>query len=138
VTIRSTAAGVRATIGGVRVRLRHLHFQERTFTWRATIGHVRMSGNCHRCVRVRVWGDRHGRALQADLLSTAAPGPYGACATDWSYPTSGDVRLLVEGALRQGWDPAVRGGTHRMSERDGRGLGLSGFVVTDRVVAPEG
>ncbi|WP_433220295.1 hypothetical protein ACQP00_17575 [Dactylosporangium sp. CS-047395] len=47
------------------------------------------------------------------------------------------MRLLVEGALRQGWDPGVRGGTHRMTERDGRELALAGFVLTDRVVEPD-
>ncbi|GLY37346.1 hypothetical protein Amsp01_033700 [Amycolatopsis sp. NBRC 101858] len=120
----------------MRTRLRHLHSGDRDYTWRATIGSVRGDGvDVHRCVRVRVWGaGKNGRALEADLLSTATSVGWTPAATDGSYPASGDVRRLVEHALALGWDPDARGGTFLLTEETGPEL--AGFLVTDRVRDP--
>ena len=76
----------------LRTRLRRLHIDGRTFVWRAEIRHVQGSGDCHRCVRVRVWGSgKNGQVLQADLLSLSWPSQWGACTTDGTYPASADA-----------------------------------------------
>ncbi|WP_249999164.1 integrase [Actinoplanes sp. M2I2] len=124
----------------MRTRLRRIRLDGRTYTWRAEIGHVRGSGDCHRCVRLRAWGaGKTGRALQADLLSTAWPAPSGACATDGSYPTTAEVRAIITYALGQGWPPDRRGGTFVLSEREHAArFALPGFLLTDRLRTAEG
>ncbi|MBU2669183.1 integrase [Actinoplanes bogorensis] len=124
----------------MRIRLRHLRIGARVFAWRAEISHVRGSGDCHRCIRVRIWGDgRTSRALQADLLSLAWPAPWGACATDGAYPTSDDVRAIIEYALGHSWRPDQRGGTFVLSERDHAArFRRPGFLLTDRLRTPDG
>lgn len=124
----------------MRTRLRRLRVGGRDFTWRAEITHVPGSGDCHRAIRVRAWGaGPAGRALQADLLSLTWPAPWGACASDSAYPTPSDVRALILRGLGQGWDPEVRGGTFRLSERDhADGFALPGFLLTDRLATPGG
>ncbi|MEV4534574.1 integrase [Asanoa sp. NPDC049518] len=120
----------------MRIRLRRLRVDGRVFAWRAEIRHVRGSGDCHRCIRVRVWGDgKTSQVLQADLLSTYWPAPWGACAADGSYPTPSDVRVLIDHALRRGWRPEQRGGRFLVSEH--AGLVLPGFLVTDRLRTPD-
>ena len=54
----------------VRTRLRQVRIGARTFVWRAEIRHVQGSGDCHRCIRLRVWGA--GKTSQAlpDFLLT--------------------------------------------------------------------
>ncbi|GGN23170.1 hypothetical protein FHR83_002721 [Actinoplanes campanulatus] len=117
----------------MRTRLRRLRIDGRDYTWRAEIGHVQGDGDCHRCVRVRVWGTgKTGCALQADLLSLTWPAPWGACAADGAYPTPEDVRALVAHGLRLGWDPGHRGGTFPLPES----VTLPGFVVTARMRDP--
>ena|SRR5690349_13232353 len=122
----------------MRTRLRHLRHGSRVFTWRAEIRHVRGDKDCHRCVRVRVWGaGKNGQALQADLLSLFV-GPWG-CATDGSYPTPADVRALIVYALRNGWDPERRGGTYALTEmQHGETFTLTDFLLTDRLRTPFG
>ena len=72
----------------MRERLRRLHIDGREFVWKAAIRHVPGEGDCHRGIRLRVWGSgKNGRILQADLLSKSWPAPWGACATDDAYPT---------------------------------------------------
>jgi hypothetical protein len=107
--------------------------------WRAEIQHVHGSGDCHRCIRVRAWGaGKNSRALQADLLSLAWPAPWGACATDGAYPTSADVRAVIDYALDHGWQPEVRGGTFVLSEREHAArFSLPDFLLTDRLCTPE-
>ena len=109
----------------------------RSFVWRAEIRCVPGSADCHRCVRVRVWGaGKNGRALQADLLSMAWPAPWGACATDGAYPTVSDLRAVVGYAIAHGWDPMLTGGTFALAESDD--FALPGFLLTDRLRTPEG
>ncbi|GAB7038936.1 MULTISPECIES: integrase [Catenuloplanes] len=122
-----------------RIRLRHLHADGHAFTWRAAITHVRGTSDCHRAVLVRVWGPagKTGCVLRADLISTAGPSPWGYCATDGSYPTSGHVRALIDHALAHGWDPARRGGEFTLSERAHPALVLDGFLLTDRLWDPD-
>ncbi|XVU26377.1 integrase [Actinoplanes sp. CA-054009] len=124
----------------MRTRLRRLHIGARSFAWRAVIDHVPGSGDCHRCVRVRAWGGgKTGRALQADLLSTSWPAPWGACATDGAYPTSADIRATIDYALRNGWQPDRRGGLFVLSEADHASrFTLPGFLLTDRLHTPHG
>ncbi|WP_433378376.1 integrase [Actinoplanes sp. CA-142083] len=122
----------------MRIRLRRLHIGERAFVWRAEIGHVEGSSDCHRRIRVRVWGGgRNGQALQADLLSTAWGTPWTACATDGSYPTSGDVRALIDFGLAHGWEPDRRGGTFVLPEESGFALPAS-FTGNWLVMEPGG
>jgi hypothetical protein len=123
----------------MRKRLRRLHIEGRTFVWRAEIRHVQGSGDCHRCLRLRVWGNgRTSRVLQADLLSLAWPAPWGACATDGSYPTAADVRVVIAHALDHGWDPELIGAQFVLSERaHADGFVLPGFVLTDRLRTPD-
>jgi len=122
----------------VRIRLRRLHVGARAFGWRAEIRHVRGSGDCHRCIRLRVWAaGRTIRALQADLLSRTWPAPWGACATDDAYPAAADVRALIAYALGHGWHPAERGGTFVLSEAF-HAFSLPGFLLTDRLQTENG
>ncbi|MFI0351329.1 hypothetical protein [Actinomadura sp. 9N407] len=117
-------------------RLRKLHIDGRTFVWKATIRHVPGEGDCHRGIRLRVWGSgKNGRILQADLLSKSWPGPWGACATDDAYPTLADVRTVIGYGLKHGWDPDARGGFHLLTERD-HDWELPGFLLTDRLLDP--
>jgi hypothetical protein len=119
----------------VRTRLRRLRIDARAFVWRAEIRHVPTDNDCHRCIRVRAWGDdKCGRALQADLLSATWPSPWVVCATDGAYPTSGDVRALICYALEHGWQPELRGGEFILSEREHSArFSLPGFLLTDRL-----
>ncbi|MCP2347621.1 hypothetical protein [Nonomuraea roseoviolacea] len=118
-------------------RLRTLSTGGREFVWTADIRHVSGSGDCHRCVRLRVWGSgKNGRALQADLLSNGLA-PWG-CATDNSYPLPSDVRAVIERGLAAGWDPDARGGTFLLTEREhAPDWELPGFLLTDRLQDPE-
>jgi hypothetical protein len=117
-----------------RVRLRRLRVDGAEFTWYAEIGHVRGSADCHRCIRVRIWGGgKSGRALQADLLSLTWPSPWSVCATDGAYPVPSDIRALIRHGLSVGWDPGHRGGTFLLSERHEPPLTLPGFLLTDRL-----
>lgn len=122
----------------VRMRLRRVRIGARTFVWRAEIRHVRGSGDCHRCIRLRVWGaGKTSRALQADLLSAAWPAPWGACATDGTYPTVSDVGAVISHALKHGWQSQQRGGTFLLSEQEhGAGFSLPDFLLTDRLRTP--
>jgi hypothetical protein len=101
--------------------------------WSARIHHVAGERDCHRCVRLRVWGaGKNSRALQADLLSKAVL-PWG-CATDSAYPTPADVRSVIDYALASGWDPDLVGGTFFLSEREhASAFELAGFLLTDRL-----
>jgi len=124
----------------VRTRLRRLRIGVSTYVWRAEIHHVRGSADCHRCIRVRVWGaGKTSRALQADLLSVAWPAPWGACATDGAYPAPADVRAIIGFALDHGWRPELRGGTFVLAEREHADrFSLPDFLLTDRLRTPEG
>ena len=136
---RVAAEGGRSTreVTYVRTRLRQVRIGARSFMWRAEIRHVQGSGDCHRCIRLRVWGaGKTSRALQADLLSVAWPAPWGACATDGAYPTPSDIRAVISHALEHGWQPERRGGTFVLSEH-GAGLTLPDFLLTDRLRTPD-
>lgn len=124
----------------MRTRLRRLRIGAATFVWRAEIDHVKGSADCHRCIRIRAWGNgKTSQALQADLLSLTWPAPWGACATDGAYPTTTDIRALIRFALDHGWRPEVRGGTFVLSEREHADqFRLPGFLVTDRLRTSEG
>ncbi|MEU1966448.1 integrase [Micromonospora sediminicola] len=124
----------------MRTRLRRLWTDGRVFVWRAEIQDVSGSSDCHRCVRVRVWGaGKTSRALQADLLSTTWGTPWPPCLVDGAYPASADVRAVVDYALRHGWQPEQRGGTFVLSEREhADGFRLPGFLLTDRLRGPAG
>jgi hypothetical protein len=126
-------------VTGMRTRLRRITVDARPFAWRAEIRHAQGSGDCHRCIRVRAWGaGKTGEALQADLLSLAWPAPWGACATDGSYPTPADVRALIAYALDHGWQPQRQGGTFVLSEREHAArFSLPGFLLTDRLHTPD-
>ena len=121
-------------------RLRRIRVDGRPYTWRAQISHVQGSGDCHRCIRVRAWGaGKTGQALQADLLSLTWPAPWGACATDGSYPTPADVRAIIRHAVESDWQPHRRGGTFVLSEREHAArFALPGFLLTDRLRTPDG
>lgn len=122
------------------IRLRTLRIGSRAFTWHATIHHVAGSGDCHRCLRVRVWGaGKNGRALQADLLSGTWPSRWGSCCTDTAFPASGAVKILIRYALGHGWDPELRGGTFLLSEADHDAeFTLPGYLLTDRLGSAAG
>ncbi|MGS2648095.1 hypothetical protein [Streptosporangium sp. G12] len=117
----------------MRTRLRKLYAGGREFVWAGKIHHVAGERDCHRCVRLRVWGaGKNNRALQADLLSKAVL-PWG-CATDGAYPTSMDVRTVIDYALTHGWDPDLVGGTFFLSENEHASeFELAGFLLTDRL-----
>ena len=122
----------------MRTRLRELHASGRAFAWKASIGCAPGPGDCHRCIRLRVWGaGKNSRALQADLLSTTWPAPQGAWASDAAYPTADDVRAVISYGLAHGWDPDARGGTFLLTEREhAHALELTSFLVTDRLQDP--
>ena len=107
--------------------------------WAAQICHVPGDGDCHRCIRVRIWGaGKNSHALQADLLSKSWGLPWEACATDGAYPASGDVRSIIDYALAHGWAPDLVGGTFVLSEREHASqFELAGFLLTDRLHDPE-
>jgi hypothetical protein len=102
------------------------------------IRHLQGEADCHRCIRVRVWGaGKTSRVVQADLLSKAWPAPWGACATDGAYPMAADVRAVIELALAAGWDPDAVGGVFVLTEAvHGVGWELPGFLLTDRLGDP--
>ncbi|MFI9552104.1 hypothetical protein [Nonomuraea endophytica] len=115
----------------MRARLRRLKAGERQFIWMGRISHVAGDGDCHRCVRLRVWGaGKNSQVLQADLLSKAVL-PWG-CATDDSYPTPKDVREVIDCALAHGWNPDLVGGAFFLGE-DASEFELAGFLLTDRL-----
>ncbi|MEV5212388.1 integrase [Micromonospora sp. NPDC053740] len=115
----------------MRARLRQIHIDGHTFTWRAALHSVQVKGFHHRAVYVRAWGSggRNGQKLEADLLS--APGPY---VVDNGYPTPADVRAVIICGLKSGWRPEQRGGTLVLSDREhGANFAASGFRLTDPV-----
>ncbi|MEV0199841.1 hypothetical protein [Nonomuraea sp. NPDC050691] len=120
-------------------RLRTLRTGGGEFVWKAEIRHVAGSGDCHRCVRLRVWGaGKNGRALQADLLSKSFGTPWGACVTDNAHPLPSDVLAVIERGLAAGREPDARGGTFLLTERDhAPDWELPDFLVTDRLQDPE-
>ena len=122
----------------MKTRLRRLHVNGRTCTWTASICHIPGELDCHRGIRLRVWGSgKNGQALQADLLSKTQPGPWGACATDDAYPTSGDVRAVIDYALTHGWQPNAVGGTFPLTESaHAATFDLPDFLLTDRLQNP--
>lgn len=121
----------------MRTRLRKLRTGGREFVWKADIRHVLGERDCHRCIRVRVWGaGKNSRALQADLLSKTWGSPWGACAADGAYPERGDVRVLIEHALAYGWEPDAVGGTHFLTEQEHTTFELPAFLLTDRLRVP--
>jgi hypothetical protein len=117
----------------VRVRLRKLYAGGREFVWMGRIYHVAGERDCHRCIRLRVWGaGKNSRVLQADLLSKAVL-PWG-CATDCTYPTPKDVRRVINYALTHGWDPGLVGGAFFLSENEHASeFELADFLLTDRL-----
>lgn len=117
----------------MRRRLRKLSVSGREFTWSGRVLHVAGKRDCHRCVRLRIWGaGKNGWALQADLLSKAVL-PWG-CATDGAYPHPADVRKVVEYALTHGWDPGPAGGTFFLNEAGhGPAFESDRFLLTDRL-----
>ncbi|MFI6297769.1 hypothetical protein ACIBEJ_39685 [Nonomuraea sp. NPDC050790] len=115
----------------MRARTRRLHAAGRDYIWTARLSHVSGDSDCHRCVRVRVWGaGKNSQALHADLLSKAVL-PWG-CATDDSHPTPADVLQLITHALAQGWNPDHVGGSFFLSEAESD-FDLPGFLLTDRL-----
>lgn len=134
------AATIDHEVINVRTRLRQLRVDGRSFVWRAEISHVLGSDDCHRCIRLRVWGvGKTSQVLQADLLSVAWPAAWGACATDGAYPTPADVCAAVSYAVEHGWQPRQHGGTFVLSEHDhADGFALPGFVLTDRLHTSDG
>ncbi|MEV6367572.1 integrase [Micromonospora musae] len=123
----------------MRTRLRQLRIDARTFVWSAKIRHVSGGGDCHRCIRLRVWGaGKTSRALQADLLSVTWGSPWGACVTDTAFPTPADIRAVIDYALLHGWQPEEPGGTFMLSEDEhAAGFELPEFLLTDRLRTPE-
>lgn len=119
----------------MRMRLRELHAGGRTFVWRAEIFPVSGEGDCHRCIRVRVWGaGKNSQVLQADLLSKSWGTPWSACATDGAYPSVRDVRAIVDYALVHGWEPDHVGGKFLLTEKKHAGMfELADFLLTDRL-----
>ncbi|MEW2221315.1 hypothetical protein AB0939_18825 [Streptomyces sp. NPDC006990] len=113
--------------------MRKLSVDGREFTWSGRILQVAGERDCHRCVRLRVWGaGKNSRALQADLLSRAVL-PWG-CATDSQYPHPADVRKVIEYALSRGWAPVPAGGTFFLSEAEhGSAFESDRFLLTDRL-----
>jgi hypothetical protein len=116
-----------------------LNVDGRPCAWSARICHLRGDADCHRGIRLRVWGaGKNSRVLQADLLSKTWPGPWGACATDNAYPTSKDVREVIEYALRHGWEADTVGGTFLLTESEhGEVFELDDFLLTDRLLNPD-
>ncbi|MCG5438249.1 integrase [Micromonospora foliorum] len=115
----------------MRARLRQIHVDGHTFTWRAALHSVQVNGFHHRAVYVRAWGSggKNGQKLEADLLS--APGPY---VVDDGYPTPADVRAVIICGLKSGWQPEQRGGTFVLSDREhGANFAASGFQLTNPV-----
>jgi len=123
----------------VRSRLRKLRVAGREFGWRTQIRCVRGEGDCHRGIRLRVWGSgKNSRALQVDLVSKNWPAPWGACATDGAYPSRHDVLAVIGYALEHGWNTDDRGGTFTLTEREHSStLELADFLVTDRLRVPD-
>ncbi len=119
-------------MGRVRARLRTLYAGGRELVWIAETNHVRGDRDCHRCIRLRVWGaGKNSQKLLVDLLSKSVL-PWG-CATDCVYPTPKDVRRVVDYALTHGWDPSLVGGTYFLSEREHAEFELEDFLLTDRL-----
>src|SRR5262245_27056759 len=89
-------------------RLRRLNARGREFAWKAEIRHAAGASDCHRCIRLRIWGaGKNSRTHQVDLLSKSWGSPWGTCATDGAYPTSQDVRSVVAYGLAP-WHPLGR------------------------------
>lgn len=122
----------------MKTRLRVLRVGNRRCAWTAAIGHVQGDSDCHRVIRLRVWGSgKNGRVLQVDLLSKTPSGPWGACATDGAHPTSRDVRAVVEYALAHGWEADEAGGMFLLTENEhAAAFELADFLITDRVRDP--
>jgi hypothetical protein len=128
----------RGRAGGMRTRLRMLRIGDRGYTWTARLCHVKGEADCHRGVRLRVWGaGKNSQMLQVDLVSKPWSAPWG-CATDNSYPTSKDVREVVDYALEHGWEPDAVGGTFLLTESEhATAFELTDFLITDRIRNPD-
>lgn len=120
-------------VSNIKERLRKLYADRWEFVWTGRVHHVAGERDCHRCVRVRVWGaGKNSRALQADLLSKAVL-PWG-CASDSSYPTPKDVRTVIDYALTHDWNPDLTGGTFFLNESEhASAFELADFLLTDRL-----
>lgn len=118
--------------------MRRLQVGGRACTWTAAIRCVPGEDDCYRGIRLRVWGaGKKGRVLQVELLSRTPPGPWGACATDGAYPTSEDVRAIVEYGLAHGWEADAVGGRFVLTEREhGGAFELEAFLLTDQESRP--
>ncbi|MGA4729698.1 integrase [Micromonospora taraxaci] len=115
----------------MRARLRQVHIDGHTYTWRAVLHRVPVNGFHQRAVYVRAWGagGKNSQRLEADLLS--APGPY---VVDNGYPTPADVRAVIICGLESGWQPEQRGGTFVLSDREhGANFAVPGFQLTNPV-----
>lgn len=86
-----------------------------------------------------MWGaGKNSQVLRVDLLSKSQLGPWGACATDNTYPTPRDVREVVAYALDHGWDPEAAGGPFSLTESEhGATFELTDFLITDRLRNPD-
>ncbi|MFI7641144.1 hypothetical protein [Nonomuraea sp. NPDC049400] len=113
--------------------MRKLYAGGQEFVWSGRIHHVAGNRDCHRCVRLRVWGaGKNSRALEVDLLSKAVL-PWG-CATDSAYPTPKDVRKVIDYALLHGWDPDLAAESFFLSESEHAAeFELTDFLITDRL-----
>ncbi|GAB2864580.1 hypothetical protein GCM10022221_75870 [Actinocorallia aurea] len=58
-------------------------------------------------------------------------------AADTSFPTSRDVRAIVERGLASGWTPISHGPPFFLSEHDAPPWNLPGFLLTDRLRDPD-
>jgi hypothetical protein len=115
----------------VRTRLRTLHLDGRSWAWVARIGRVSDVDGQHRWIRLRIWGaGKNSQALQVDLVSTRARGNEwrDAADDDSAYPTSQDVRTVIEYAVGRGWEPDATGATYPLTDT---ALELPGFRVVD-------
>jgi hypothetical protein len=123
----------------MKTRLRKLYVGGRSCTWSARVCHLQGEADCHRGIRLRVWGaGKNSRVLQVDLLSKTWPAPWGVCATDGAYPTSKDVRAVIDYALRHGWEPDAIGGRFLLTEGEhGEAFELDAFLLTDRLLNPD-
>jgi hypothetical protein len=115
----------------MKERLRKLHVEDGTFTWKADIRAARgADGRRHRYIRVRVWGaGKNSCVLQADL--TEVPDPAAPEGTTYAYPSAAIVRQLVIRGLAAGWTPDKVGGMFLVSPATAPVL--PGLAVVDPV-----
>jgi hypothetical protein len=107
----------------MKKKLRKIVVQNMTFWWKADWFY---HADDSRIIRVSVRGsEKRGRPLRANLTSI-----WVEHFAHTSYPTPGDIAMLIGYALAHGWNPSMPGEAYWLTEHSSD-LKLGSFLLTD-------